>query len=261
MRRIAASALRQYTDSLPAVKWWKVLEREAECRMSRNRWRACACWTYRGCWPVRFARSCSPISGPKWSRSSGLRWETTRGNGDRRFYRTTGRAAYYVSCNRGKRSLALDLSRPEARGVLDDLIRVSDVLIENFLPQSLEKLGLTAERMEKLNPRLVRVSISGYGRTGPSAATPGYDLVVQATAGIMSITGEPDGTPMKIGVAITDILSGLYAAVSVLAGLFGASQRASPAGATGAAFDLALADCTLASLVNVVQVLSNGRAA
>ena len=164
-----------------------------------------------------------------------------------------GPSAYYVSCNRGKRSLALDLSRPKARGVLDDLIRVSDVLIENFLPQSMEKLGLTAERMEKLNPRLVRVSISGYGRTGPAAAIPGYDLVVQATAGIMSITGEPDGTPMKIGVAITDILSGLYAAVSVLAGLFGASQRASPAGATGAAFDLALADCTLASLVNVVQ--------
>jgi crotonobetainyl-CoA:carnitine CoA-transferase CaiB-like acyl-CoA transferase len=164
-----------------------------------------------------------------------------------------GPSAYYVSCNRGKRSLALDLGRPEARGVLDDLIRASDVLIENFLPQSLEKLGLTADRLEKLNPRLVRVSISGYGRTGPSAAIPGYDLVVQATAGIMSITGEPDGTPMKIGVAITDILTGLYAAVSVLAGLFGASRPASAAGSVGAAFDLALADCTLASLVNVVQ--------
>ncbi len=169
-----------------------------------------------------------------------------------------GPSAYYVSCNRGKRSLALDLSRPDARGVLDDLIRASDVLIENFLPQSLEKLGLTADRLEKLNPRLVRVSISGYGRTGPSAATPGYDLVVQATAGIMSITGEADGTPMKIGVAITDILTGLYAAVSVLAGLYGSRESASraasaAAGATGAAFDLALADCTLASLVNVVQ--------
>jgi crotonobetainyl-CoA:carnitine CoA-transferase CaiB-like acyl-CoA transferase len=172
-----------------------------------------------------------------------------------------GPSAYFVACNRGKRSLALDLARPEARGVLDELIRASHVLIENFLPQSLEKLGLTADRLQKLNPRLVRVSISGYGRTGPLAAMPGYDLVTQATAGIMSITGEPDGTPMKIGVAITDVLTGLYAAVSVLTGLYGMSRpvlRERPAAGSGIAssalaFDLALADCTLASLVNVVQ--------
>src|SRR6516165_81634 len=128
-----------------------------------------------------------------------------------------GPSAYYVSCNRGKRSLALDLARPESRAVLDDLIRAADVMIENFLPQTLEKLRLTEDRLAALNPRLVRASISGYGRTGPEAATPGYDLVVQATAGIMSITGEPDGVPMKIGVAITDVLTGLYASVSVLA--------------------------------------------
>ncbi|HEV2971664.1 MAG TPA: CoA transferase [Pirellulales bacterium] len=166
-----------------------------------------------------------------------------------------GPSAYYVSCNRGKRSLALDLARPEAREVLDDLIRAADVLIENFLPQSLEKLGLAPERLEKLNPRLIRASISGYGRTGPAAATPGYDLVVQATAGIMSITGEPDGSPMKIGVAITDVLTGLYAAVSVLAGLYQRSESlaATRQGSAAPAFDLALADCTLAAMVNVVQ--------
>jgi crotonobetainyl-CoA:carnitine CoA-transferase CaiB-like acyl-CoA transferase len=175
-----------------------------------------------------------------------------------------GPSAYYVSCNRGKRSLALDLARPDARAVLDDLVRAADVLVENFLPQSLEKLGLTAERLEALNPRLVRASISGYGRTGPMAATPGYDLVIQATAGIMSITGEPGGMPMKVGVAITDVLTGLYAAVSVLAGLW-ARDRGSEVGGRGSsgeverqgnrapAFDLALADCTLAALVNVVQ--------
>ena len=170
-----------------------------------------------------------------------------------------GPSAYYVSCNRGKRSVALDLARPESRAVLDDLIRAADVLIENFLPQTLVKLGLTEERLSALNPRLVRASISGYGRTGPEAATPGYDLVVQATAGIMSITGEPDRTPMKIGVAITDVLTGLYGAVSVLAGLL--QKRGEGRGARGAgtanaaapAFDLALADCTLAALVNVVQ--------
>jgi crotonobetainyl-CoA:carnitine CoA-transferase CaiB-like acyl-CoA transferase len=167
-----------------------------------------------------------------------------------------GPSAYYVSCNRGKRSLALDLARPESRAVLDDLIRAADVMIENFLPQTLEKLRLTEDRLAALNPRLVRASISGYGRTGPEAATPGYDLVVQATAGIMSITGEPDGVPMKIGVAITDVLTGLYAAVSVLAGLLqirGEGRGARGEGRYAPGFDLALADCTLAALVNVVQ--------
>jgi crotonobetainyl-CoA:carnitine CoA-transferase CaiB-like acyl-CoA transferase len=167
-----------------------------------------------------------------------------------------GPSAYYVSCNRGKRSLALDLASREGREVLDDLIRVADVLIENFLPQSLERIGLSAERLAALNPRLVRASISGYGRTGPLSNMPGYDLVVQATAGIMSITGEPDGTPMKIGVAITDVLTGLYAAVSVLAGLLGGRGEdglAATRQGSAAAFDLALADCTLAGMVNVVE--------
>jgi crotonobetainyl-CoA:carnitine CoA-transferase CaiB-like acyl-CoA transferase len=163
-----------------------------------------------------------------------------------------GPSAYYVSCNRGKRSLALELASREGREVLDDLIRAADVMIENFLPGSLDKLGLSAERLAALNPRLIRASISGYGRTGPNANMPGYDLVVQATAGIMSITGDPDGMPMKIGVAITDVLTGLYAAVSVLAGLAGARLAATPQG-SAAAFDLALADCTLAAMVNVVQ--------
>ena len=179
------------------------------------------------------------------------------------FFPDDGPSAYYVSCNRGKRSLAVDLACREGREVLDELIRAADVLIENFLPGSLEKLGLSVERLSALNPRLVRASISGYGRTGPLSEMPGYDLVVQATAGIMSITGEPDGTPMKIGVAITDVLTGLYAAVSVLAGLLGdRDERRGSRGEEGlaatrqgsaAAFDLALADCTLAAMVNVVE--------
>lgn len=158
-----------------------------------------------------------------------------------------GPSAYYLSCNRGKRSLALDFSTAAGREVLEGLIRQADVLIENFLPRSLEKLQLTPQHLQQLNPRLVVVSISGYGRTGPLADKPGYDLVIQATAGIMSITGEADGAPMKIGVAITDVITGLYAAISALAGLIGRGK------ADGNVFDLALADCTLASLVNVAQ--------
>lgn len=159
-----------------------------------------------------------------------------------------GPSAYYLSANRGKRSLALDLSHADAGALLDDLIRHTDVLVENFLPSSLEKFGLTPERLAELNPKLVVCSISGYGRTGPLADVPGYDLVIQAGSGLMSITGEPEGQPMKVGVAITDVICGLYAASSALAGLFAREQTR-----TGTAFDLALADCTLASLVNVAQ--------
>lgn len=165
------------------------------------------------------------------------------------FLGAEGPSAYYLSCNRNKRSLALDLSHADSAPLLVELIRQADVLIENFLPETLDKLGLRPERLRELNPRLVACSISGFGRTGPMANVPGYDLVIQARSGLMSITGEPDGMPMKVGVAITDVITGLYAAASVLAGLHSREKQAS----TGMAFDLALADCTLASLVNVAQ--------
>ena len=166
-----------------------------------------------------------------------------------------GPSAYFLSCNRGKRSLALDLSHPAALAVLDDLLRSADVMLENFLPDTVAKLGLTPERLRALNPKLVSCSISGFGRTGPLAGVPGYDLAIQACAGLMSITGEPQGAPMKVGVAMTDVITGLYAAVSVLAGLVGRRD-----GFDGRAFDVALADCTLASLVNVAQsTLLTGR--
>jgi len=159
-----------------------------------------------------------------------------------------GPSAYYLSCNRGKRSLALDLKNAAARAVVDSLLCTADVMIENFLPEQLGQFGLTPERLATLNPRLVSCSISGFGRTGPLASAPGYDLMTQAGTGLMAITGEPSGAPMKVGVAISDVIAGLYAATSVLAGLHARAR-----GAAGMAFDLALADCTLASLVNVAQ--------
>lgn len=166
-----------------------------------------------------------------------------------------GPSAYYLACNRGKRSVALDLSRPDARDVLDDLLRTADVMLENFLPDTLVKLGLTPDRLAALNPRLVSCSISGYGRTGPNAELPGYDLAIQASAGLMSITGERDGAPMKVGVAISDVVTGLYAAVSVLSGLVARNTQG-----PGRQFDVALADCTLAALVNVAEsTLVTGR--
>src|SRR5258708_7938536 len=122
------------------------------------------------------------------------------------FVDASGPSGYYISCNRGKRSLALDLNHPAGRGVVDDLVRRAEVLVENFLPDSLARLGLEPARLKQLNPTLVSCSISGYGRTRPLRAVPGYDLMMQASAGIMSITGEPEGTPMKVGVAISDVL-------------------------------------------------------
>lgn len=159
-----------------------------------------------------------------------------------------GPSAYFLSCNRGKRSLAMDLAHPASRRPLVDLIRGADALVENFLPETLAKLDLSPERTREIQPRLVRCSISGFGRTGPLANVPGYDLCAQAGAGVMSITGEAEGRPLKVGVAISDVITGLYAATSVLAGLC-ARERGMP----GMDFDLALADCTLASLVNVAQ--------
>lgn len=169
-----------------------------------------------------------------------------------------GTSGYFLSCNRGKRSLALDLQSQPGRRVLAELVRRADVLVENFLPDSLERLGLARENLHALNPRLVIASISGFGRTGPWSGLPGYDLMIQAACGLMSITGEPKGQPMKTGVAITDVITGLYAAAAVLAGLIARSKGTVADG--GWAFDLALADCTLASLVNVAQdVLLTGR--
>lgn len=159
-----------------------------------------------------------------------------------------GPSAYYLSCNRGKRSLALELGHRQGQQVVAQLIQAADVLVENFRLDSLERLGLTAQRLIELNPKLVSCAISGFGRTGPRADVPGYDLMIQACAGLMSITGSAEGMPMKVGVAISDVLTGLYAAVSVLAGLHGRQAGRGPY-----AFDLALADCTLASLVNIAQ--------
>ncbi len=159
-----------------------------------------------------------------------------------------GTSAYFMACNRRKRSLALDLGHPRASPLLGQLIERADILVENFLPATLVRLGLTPAELARRNPRLVSCSISGYGRTGPWADRPGYDLAIQASSGLMSITGEPQGQPMKVGVALTDVVTGLYAAASALAGLYARGNQGS-----GRAFDLALADCTLAGLVNVAQ--------
>ena len=130
-----------------------------------------------------------------------------------------GESAYFLSINRNKRSCAVDLKSPAGRDVVLALAGVADVVIDNFRPGTLDGWGLGDEALRQGNPRLVRCSITGFGRTGPDADRPGYDLILQGESGIMDITGEADGPPTKVGTSIADLVTGLYASQAVLAAL------------------------------------------
>ena len=133
-----------------------------------------------------------------------------------------GESGYYLSVNRNKRDICLDIGTPGGDRVLQRLLAASDVLIENFRPGSLDRLGFDDGRLETINPRLVRLSITGYGPTGPDSHLPGFDFIIQAVSGLMSITGMPDaegGGPTKVGVAIADLTTGMLGAVAILAAL------------------------------------------
>jgi crotonobetainyl-CoA:carnitine CoA-transferase CaiB-like acyl-CoA transferase len=127
-----------------------------------------------------------------------------------------GWSTYYLSVNRNKKSVAIDLKSPEGAALLEDLIRTADVLVENFRPGTLERLGFGRERAMALNERLIYCSISGYGATGPKRDLSGYDMVIQGESGLMDVTGFPETGPTKVGVAITDCLAALYAAQGIL---------------------------------------------
>src|SRR5204862_709564 len=131
-----------------------------------------------------------------------------------------GESAYFLSINRNKESVTLDFKQPEGRAILDRLIAKSDVMVENFRPGSLGKLGLDYASLATRHPRLVYASISGFGHTGPRSAEAGYDAVMQGEGGLMSITGAADGPPFRLGVAIADIVSGMFAAQGITLALF-----------------------------------------
>ena len=157
-----------------------------------------------------------------------------------------GQSAYYLCCNRNKKGITLNLKSPRGREIAAQLADQCDVLVENFLPGTLDAWGLSYETLSRRNPRLVYCSITGFGQTGPRRDEPGYDIMIQAMAGAMSITGEADGPPMKLGVAISDITAGLFACNSILAALY-ARERSGK----GDRIDTALFDATIAWLANV----------
>ncbi|MBR1222421.1 CoA transferase [Bradyrhizobium sp. U87765 SZCCT0131] len=130
-----------------------------------------------------------------------------------------GESAYFLSVNRNKRSCTVDLKSPAGREVILALAAVADVVVENFRPGTLEKWGLGFEALRARNPKLILCGISGFGRSGPDADRPGYDLILQGESGVMDITGEPGGPPMKVGTSIADLVTGLYASQAVLAAL------------------------------------------
>ncbi len=127
-----------------------------------------------------------------------------------------GWSTYYLGINRNKKSVAIDLKSAESTALLEDLIRSADVLVENFRPGTLDRLGFGPERAQSMNDRLIYCSISGYGATGPRRDLPGYDMVIQGESGLMDVTGFPETGPTKVGVAITDCLAALYAVQGIL---------------------------------------------
>ena len=165
-------------------------------------------------------------------------------------------AAYFYACNRGKTSLVVDFSTPEGQAELRKLIADADILIENFKVGGLAKYGLDYDSLSALNPRLIYCSITGFGQTGPYADRAGYDFMIQGLSGLMSITGDPSQEPQKVGVAVTDIVTGLYATTGILAAV---EQRHRTG--KGQHIDMALMDCATALLANqAMNYLATGTA-
>ncbi|MGE4243472.1 CaiB/BaiF CoA transferase family protein [Ramlibacter sp.] len=156
---------------------------------------------------------------------------------------------YYVSTNRNKKSVTVDLSTPEGADVIRQLAKVCDILVENYKVGDLKRYGLDYESMRKLNPRLIYCSVTGFGQTGPDAQRPGLDTLFQATSGLMSMTGEADGPPQKVGMPISDFIGGMYATVAVQAAL----RHREVNGGSGQHIDISLLECTMASFGSRAQ--------
>ncbi|KAK3899689.1 CoA-transferase family III domain-containing protein [Staphylotrichum tortipilum] len=159
-----------------------------------------------------------------------------------------GESAYFLAANRNKKSLALSYQDPAGVDILHKLAAKCDILVENYIPGSLAKYGLDYETMRKINPALIYASITGYGQTGPYSPRAGYDVMVEAEFGLMHITGTRDGPPVKVGVAVTDLMTGLYTSNSIMAALL-ARQRTG----RGQQIDVALSDCQTAALANIAS--------
>ncbi|MFE4349318.1 CaiB/BaiF CoA transferase family protein [Peribacillus butanolivorans] len=165
-----------------------------------------------------------------------------------------GESAYYLCANRNKQSMTLNLKSEKGKEIFRKLVSSGDIVVQNFKTGTLEKMGIGYEELKEFNPQLIMASITGFGLTGPYKDLPGYDYIIQAMSGLMSITGETDGSPMKVGVAIADILTGLYTCIGILSALYHREKTGE-----GQEIDISLMDCQVSSLVNVASnYLFNG---
>ncbi|SMQ47320.1 unnamed protein product [Zymoseptoria tritici ST99CH_3D7] len=160
-----------------------------------------------------------------------------------------GESAYFLAVNRNKKSLGLSFQSPSGVAILHKLVENVDIVVENYLPGALAKYKMDYETLSKINPQLIYASITGYGQTGPNAKRAGYDVMVEAEMGLMHITGHRDGPPAKVGVAVTDLTTGLYTSNSIMAALIARSRP----GGRGQHLDVALADCQIATLANIAS--------
>ena len=168
--------------------------------------------------------------------------------------KATSESAYFHSANRGKQSVCIDMALPQGQQLIRQLAENSDVLIENFKLGGLKKYGLDYASLKVINPKLVYCSITGFGQAGPYSDRAGYDFMIQAMGGLMSVTGEPDGQPMKVGVALSDVMTGLYAANAIQAALIHQLRSGK-----GQYIDLALLDVQVATLANqAMNYLASG---
>jgi crotonobetainyl-CoA:carnitine CoA-transferase CaiB-like acyl-CoA transferase len=166
----------------------------------------------------------------------------------------TKESAYFVGVNRNKKSLTLDIAKPEAQAIVLKLLESCDMLVENFKVGALAKYGLGWEQLSKKFPRLIYCSITGFGQTGPYAPRPGYDALIQAMGGVMSLTGEPNGAPQKVGIPVADLFAGLYGCIGILAAL-----RHRDATGEGQQIDIGMLDTHVAWLANQgMNYLSTG---
>ncbi len=173
-----------------------------------------------------------------------------QGDDSRRYPPFIGdQSAYFMNLNRNKKSIVLDLKKPQARQIFLDLVEKSDVVLENYRPGTMEKLGVGYETIKSRNPQIIYASISGFGHSGPKKHLPGYDIVGQAMGGIMSVTGWPESPPTRTGTAIADVLAGLNACVGILTGLL-AVQRGGP----GQKVDIALVDSVVSAMETIIQI-------
>lgn len=185
-----------------------------------------------------------------------IKVERPEGGDDTRAYPPfqNGESAYFMSLNRGKKSITINLKHPQGKKLLKDLAQKSDVLIENFKPGTMDKLGVGYDELKKVNPRLVYAASSGFGQTGPYSARPAYDLIIQGMGGMMSVTGPDENTPTKVGSSVADIFAGLFTVIGVLVAL-SARERTG----RGQLVDVAMLDCMVAVLENAVsRYLVNG---